>query len=566
KRSAPAVGAAPPSPAASSSGSVASGPGDSMSPTRDSEAEHSEDEHQTPRVSFIPRHFLDKLDLSTLSAAATEARSPVSPKVWSPSLAAKAYSTPASSPPSMVGDRDSFRSTDDNRCDAPSSCDPDNLVSSPSPRVSKQHAPVQSSLHLGLVNAPGALPASHLVGGGGGVHGYPYAVPQAAPVSFDPSCGTSCILTPYNNLSPAALAILRKEVYMTELSLADEEFKLASIADHNYSRLAKGTSYLNQYSSAFTIFLGPYQPLWFCPIPLGPLSRVVQIDTRDYQPQLGPLWTTTTINPVYLASRPARANIIAARLGFECAKDAVLQADHSAASSDGIHVFVDMSNIIIGFYQQLKRRRGMPARKKVLAPPFWFEGLSMILQRGRHVAKRVVAGSTAEPHEKCKWPQYMKDAEDLGYEMNILSRVAKPQSLTPQARRHMRRSNPNSLSSTGSSDEDPRAAPPPCILKNGEQGVDEILHLKMCESVLDFERSTIVLATGDAAAAEFSGGFLTMAERALAKGWHVELVTWKSTISSSWQRLGASGKWKEQFRIVPLDSFVEELLDYPTLF
>lgn len=350
---------------------------------------------------------------------------------------------------------------------------------------------------------------------------------------------------------------------MIELSLANEELKLASIADHNYSRLAQGASYLDQYSCAYTIFLGPYQPLWFCPIPLGPLSRIVQIDTRDYQPQLAPLCTTNTINPVYLASRPARANIIAARLGFECAKDAVLQADHSAASSDGIHVFVDMSNIIIGFYQQLKRRRGIPVNKKVLAPPFWFEGLSMILQRGRHVAKRVVAGSTAEPHEKCKWPQYMKDAEDLGYEMNILSRVVKPQPLTPQARRRMRRSNPNSLSSTGSSDEDPRAAPPPCILRNGEQGVDEILHLKMCESVLDFERSTIVLATGDAAAAEFSGGFLTMAERALAKGWHVELVTWKSTISSSWQRLGASRKWKEQFRIIPLDSFVEELFDHP---
>ncbi|KAL8375702.1 hypothetical protein RB595_007017 [Gaeumannomyces hyphopodioides] len=552
KQSASAAGSAPPSPAASSSELVASGPDDDGT----SLARESEAEQPTPRVSFIPRDFLDRFDFSALSPAISEARSPVSSKARSSSPATQTYSTAASSPPSMVGD--SFSSTDD-RCDASYFSKPTDGVSLPGPNLPKQHAPVWN-IHPGPIEAPEALtPSSPVVGT---IYGYPVTVPSAAPVSYGPIYGPPCIITPYEGLSIIALAALKRKLRKAEQSLADDEHKLASAADRNYNRLARGAAYLDHYSYGYNIFPAPNQPLWFCPIPLGPLSRVEQVDTRDYQPQYAPLYAANVANPVYLASRPAKANIIAARLGLECAKDAVLQADYAAVSSDGIHVFVDMSNIIIGFYQHVKRRRGIHASKKMLAPPFWFEGLSLILQRGRHAAKRVVAGSMAEPHVKHEWPQYMKDADDLGYEMNILSRVSKPQPPTPKARRHnMRRAKPNSQSSTGSSDEDPRAAPPPCILRNGEQGVDEILHLKMCESVLDFERSTIVLATGDAAAAEFSGGFLAMAERALAKGWHVELVTWKSTISSSWRRLSTSRKWADRFRIVPLDSFVEELFD-----
>ncbi|KAL8289917.1 hypothetical protein RB597_001518 [Gaeumannomyces tritici] len=554
KQSTSAVGGAPPSPAASSSELVASGPADDgTSLAREPEAEQS-----TPRVSFIPREFLDRLDFSALSSAISEARSPISSKAWSSSPATQTYSTAASSPPSMVGD--SFNSADD-RCDAPFFSNPTNGISLPGPSLLKQNAPVRN-LHPDPIEAPEASTPSHSVGGA--IYGYHFAVPSTAPVSYGPIYGPPCIITPYEGLSTAALATLKQELRAAEQSLADDEHKLASAADRNYSRLAQGPAYLDRYSYGYNVFTVPNQPLWCCPIPLGPLSRVEQVDTRDYQPQYAPFHTANVVNPVYLASRPAKANIIAARLGLECAKDAVLQADYAAVSSEEIHIFVDMSNIIIGFYQHVKRRRGIPASKRMLAPPFWFEGLSLILQRGRHAAKRVVAGSAAEPHVKDKWPQYMKDAEDLGYEMNILSRVTRPQPPTPKAQRHnMRRAKPNNQSLTGSSDEDPRA-PPPCILKNGEQGVDEILHLKMCESVLDFERSTIVLATGDAAVAEFSGGFLAMAERALAKGWHVELVTWKSSISSSWRRLSASGKWAGRFRIVPLDSFVEELFDSST--
>lgn len=97
--------------------------------------------------------------------------------------------------------------------------------------------------------------------------------------------------------------------------------------------------------------------------------------------------------------------------------------------------------------------------------------------------------------------------------------------------------------------------------RNGEQGVDEILHLNMMNSILDDmqEPGYMVLATGDAAQAEFSEGFLEYANRALSQGWNLELVTWKSTISSAWMNPAFRSKHGEHFRIIYLDDFLEEL-------
>ncbi|KAF9540835.1 hypothetical protein EC957_003698 [Mortierella hygrophila] len=66
----------------------------------------------------------------------------------------------------------------------------------------------------------------------------------------------------------------------------------------------------------------------------------------------------------------------------------------------------------------------------------------------------------------------------------------------------------------------------------GEQGVDELLHLKMLETLLDHEPSTIVLATGDGGDSEFGGGgFYAVIKRALNRGWHVEVVSWEDQLS-----------------------------------
>ena len=93
------------------------------------------------------------------------------------------------------------------------------------------------------------------------------------------------------------------------------------------------------------------------------------------------------------------------------------------------------------------------------------------------------------------------------------------------------------------------------------KALTKYLHMKMLESIVDSKQpSTIVLATGDAAEAEYSGGFLKNVERALSKGWKVELVAWGHSMSYAYRSQHFLEKWKDQFMIIDLDEFSEELL------
>lgn len=93
-----------------------------------------------------------------------------------------------------------------------------------------------------------------------------------------------------------------------------------------------------------------------------------------------------------------------------------------------------------------------------------------------------------------------------------------------------------------------------------EQAVDELLQMKMLESLVDFEPSTLILASGDAAEAEYSGGFLKTVERALTRGWKVEVMAWCKGLSYEYQSTGLAMKWKGRLSIIELDDFCEEML------
>ncbi|XDG04898.1 hypothetical protein ABKA04_004513 [Annulohypoxylon sp. FPYF3050] len=231
-------------------------------------------------------------------------------------------------------------------------------------------------------------------------------------------------------------------------------------------------------------------------------------------------------------------------------------------STSKLHVFVDISNIFIGFCDAVKASRGLPQTHKIQAPAFSFETFSVLMERGRSVEKRILAGSipgySADNRRKF-WPPYFLEAEELDYQMNIFCRV---QTRRPNHSKRRGRKSPKAIFhdandlSTGESTGDDGFE-----IRNGEQGVDENLHLNMMDSMWDhFENpGTIVLATGDAAEAEFSHGFLHYATRALEKGWRLELVTWKHSISSAWTDRKFCGKFSSQFRIIYLDEFLAEL-------
>lgn len=204
----------------------------------------------------------------------------------------------------------------------------------------------------------------------------------------------------------------------------------------------------------------------------------------------------------------------------------------------------------MGFHDSVKASRNIPLSTRIRRVHMSFANLALVMERERQTAKRVLVGSDRLP---C-----VDEAERLGYEPNILERVHKLKSITP--RRNKSWKNPGSNSQGTSSG-------PETVAASGErwveQGVDEILHLKILESLLDTDKpATIVLATGDAAVAEFSGGFMRMVERALQRGWIVELVSFSQGTSYAYRKKEFRQQWGEQFKLVELDPYVEELFEY----
>ncbi|KAK0669960.1 hypothetical protein QBC41DRAFT_99806 [Cercophora samala] len=211
-----------------------------------------------------------------------------------------------------------------------------------------------------------------------------------------------------------------------------------------------------------------------------------------------------------------------------------------------VYIVVDLSNIIIGFYDKMKEQRGIPLGRRVIAPAFNFNNFDTLLARDRSVGKRILAGSLGSATRSV--PNHLKQAKAMGYEINLLHRVSKP--VSPRKMRA-------DLHSDTSNDDDDLFAGP---MRQGEQGVDEVLHLKLLQLDFDEKPGTICLGTGDAASAEYSDGFLKNIERLLERGWRVELYGWSHNISSAW-RDEFETKWTDFFKIIELDKFSEELFD-----
>lgn len=203
--------------------------------------------------------------------------------------------------------------------------------------------------------------------------------------------------------------------------------------------------------------------------------------------------------------------------------------------------------IMVGFHDSVKVSRNIPITTRIRRLPLSFKNFSLILERDRPAAKRVLVGSDRFPA--------IDEGEKLGYETNILDRVHKAKQITRRQVKSRKNARTTSQEAVTSSETNEAAQ------RWVEQGVDEILHLKILESLLDTdEPATIVLATGDAAAAEYSGGFMKMVERALQRGWAVELVSFSQVTSQAYRRKEFRSKWGNRFRMVVLDDYIEELL------
>ncbi|PYH87620.1 hypothetical protein BO71DRAFT_393126 [Aspergillus ellipticus CBS 707.79] len=345
-------------------------------------------------------------------------------------------------------------------------------------------------------------------------------------------------------------ATSRKFIYESSSSETAVEAESDGVFDHRLSKKESDQSLVPPQLGTMGVISNPYET------PPSSYDEVIQTHpskTVKILPSSG----TARIQPIaYRSPNDRRVGLLTKLLkNFPDYADAVTQVGRPLASKKGqtacnpIHVFVDMSNIMVGFHDTVKLSRNISVKTRIRRLPLSFQNFSLILERGRPIAKRVLVGSDRFAA--------ITEGEQLGYEANILDRVHKVKHLTPRQMKFRR--NPRAGSHEPGSGSETNDAPEERWV---EQGVDEILHLKILESLLDTdEPATIVLATGDAAEAEFSGGFMKMVERALRRGWTVELVSFSQVTSYAYRKKEFRAKWGNRFRVIVLDEYIEELLD-----
>ncbi len=154
-----------------------------------------------------------------------------------------------------------------------------------------------------------------------------------------------------------------------------------------------------------------------------------------------------------------------------------------------IHVFFDNSNIWGGAQEMRKLKE---PKVHWAAFRMYYKNLFRLIQRNRAVEEAVLAGSVPPPCEPL-W-EYAREA---GYSTDLLRRVEKEDGSI------------------------------------GEQGVDEMLHLKMANCLLDHDPAdrVLIVATGDGRKSEFGTGFRYQVERALKRKWPVEVWSWSPTLN-----------------------------------
>lgn len=166
-----------------------------------------------------------------------------------------------------------------------------------------------------------------------------------------------------------------------------------------------------------------------------------------------------------------------------------------------VHIFVDNSNI----YGGAQRAAGtLEPGALWMAVRLYYKNLFALLEGGREVKTRVLGGSIPPGND-----QLWDYARSRGYNTDLLKRVE--------------------------SDDG----------KLVEQAVDEMLHLRIANAILDYDPPQIlVIASGDGQERARDASFPNQLQRALRKGWDVEVYSWDEQLSGAFRRIAkdANGK------------------------
>lgn len=177
-----------------------------------------------------------------------------------------------------------------------------------------------------------------------------------------------------------------------------------------------------------------------------------------------------------------------------------------------LHVFWDNSNIYVGMLAAKKLKE--PEVPQV-AMRVDFENLVNLVHKDRETGHLVLAGSVP-PECRALW----QHARKHGYDAKLLKRV-----------------------------------------DNREQAVDEVLHLRIADALLDIfphRDKTIALLTGDGATSPHGGlSFPHLLERALKNGCRCEVYSWSQCLSNSFRQLQRN--YPDMMDIFHLDDYYYQL-------
>lgn len=173
------------------------------------------------------------------------------------------------------------------------------------------------------------------------------------------------------------------------------------------------------------------------------------------------------------------------------------------------HMFVDNSNLIGGAQRVALEREGVPWP----AVRIYWRNFFELIESDYLPVTRCLAGSLPPGNDEL-WDYSRR----YGYDTTLLKRVE---------------------------NDDGRLA---------EQAVDEVMHAKIAGVLLDYDPpQTLVLVTGDGNASEFGTSFLQQVQRALKRGWTVNVISWRGQLSNKFRLLATAHK--EQVSIVELEDY-----------
>jgi hypothetical protein len=193
---------------------------------------------------------------------------------------------------------------------------------------------------------------------------------------------------------------------------------------------------------------------------------------------------------------------------------ALIPRDQNPKVEVAAHIFIDNSNIFGGAQRAAKTLEPTVARRDIRV--YYKNFFALLEHKAGRVRTRVLGGSVP-PGNDDLW----KYATQAGYNTDLLRRIET---------------------------DDGRLV---------EQGVDELLHLKIANALLD-ERTpqTLILGTGDGTRSTFGTSFRDQVVRAFRMGWSVRVYSWKAQLSPKFHHLKTPSV---DIEVYELDDWYDEI-------